>query len=65
MTAVIASLIRVMSLLVRATFNKIIGVEPILIKGFLNVLPTFMKKFRPNHTQIHLHIVKSIGIFLS
>jgi len=36
---IITSLIRVMCLLSKATFNKVIGIEPLLIKNFIGNLP--------------------------
>jgi hypothetical protein len=65
----IANLIRVMGLLCKATFNKTIGVEPILIKGFLNTLPEFLKLFDsrdgPESEKIVFNTVKTVGIFFS
>jgi len=64
---IIASLIRVMSLLCKATFNKIVGVEPLLIKGFLKALPQILSSIVSKSTKevdlIVLNIVKALGIF--
>lgn len=66
---IVASLIRVMSLLSKATFNKVIGVEPQLIKGFLKVLPQILSSIVSKSSKeidiIVLNIIKSLGIFYS
>ena len=64
-----ANLIRSIALLIKVTFNKTIGIEPIMIKGFVNVLTKFLKNYSPKESatgeKIVQHTIKTVGIFFS
>lgn len=56
-------------MLSKATFSKIVGVEPLLIKGFLKILPQLLNGIVSRSTkdfdEIVINIVKTLGIYYS
>ena len=64
----LAYLIRATSLLIRPTFNSTVGIDPMLIKGLLLLIPGFLKVksgSAPANTMIQMYTLNTIGIFLS
>lgn len=68
MPEILADLIGSIGVLAKATFNRSVGIESSMIKGFLHVVPTFLKYKEGNSVQnelVHLNAVIASGIFLS
>lgn len=59
-----ANLIWVLCLLTKATFSKVIGIEPLLLKNFVGNLPGILQSKQAGD-KITLYIVKTLGTFYS
>jgi len=64
----LAYLIRATSLLVRPTSNSTVGIDPMLVKGLLTLLPSLLKYKSGSakaNSMIQLYTMNTLGIFLS
>jgi hypothetical protein len=63
MPDLLADLVKVIALLGKASFNKQIGIEPIVLKIFIPLLPILIKE-NPS-VALQLASIKALGVFAS
>lgn len=65
MPELLTDLVKDIALLGKSSFNKQIGIEPIVLKIFLPLLPVLMKDFATSHPSLVLASIKALGVFAS
>ena len=61
----LTDLVRAIALLGKSSFNRQLGIEPIVLKVFIPLIPLMIKGESGTHPQLQMAAIKALGVFAS